>query len=268
MTKCENDNNKQRWSYSKLTSFENCKYEFFLNYIVNDDDVYLSENNYYAEVGSYVHEILAMILSGKLTPDDASQYYVDNFFDNVFYKTRQSAMDKTFESCAEYFANVDFGWLNNYEILGVEQEVKFKIDQYDFIGYIDLLLRDKRDGRIVIVDHKSSGYPFTLDGKLNYKSKDTFPKYKKQMYLYSHAVKELYGEFPKLLVWNHFKDGGQLAKIEFSENDYADAVKWAVDTIHISEAEEEYAPTMGYFYCTNLCNFRNSCDYVKDKTWK
>lgn len=261
MSEYKDDIDKMRWSYSRLTSFEHCKYEFYLNYIVNDDEEYLSEGNFYAEVGSFVHEILAMIFEGKLTPDEASQYYVDNFDDNVFYKTKQSTMDKTFETCANYFADVDFGWLNDYEILGVEMENKFQIEGYDFIGYIDLLVRDKRDGKIVVIDNKSSEYPFRLDGKVKAKSKQSFENYKKQMYLYSYAVMEKYGEFPKEITWNHFKDN-KIATIPFVKSEYDETVKWFVDTIHVIEKEQNFEPNKDFFYCHNLCNFRNSCEYV------
>lgn len=261
MYEYKEDIDKMRWSYSRLTSFEHCKYEFYLNYIVNDNNEYLSEGNFYAEVGSFVHEILAMIFNGELTPDEASQYFVDNFDNNVFYKTKESTMDKTFEACADYFANVDFGWLNDYEILGVEMEVKFKLEGYDFVGYIDLLLRDKRDGKIVVVDNKSSEYPFKQNGDVKAKSKHSFENYKKQMYLYSHWVKLEYDQFPKEITWNHFKDN-KMATIPFDENDYRKAIQWMVDCIHQIESEKDYEPNVDFFYCSNLCNFRNSCEYA------
>ena len=264
-----------RWSYSRLTSFEHCKYEFYLNYIVHDDDLYLAEGNFYAEVGSFVHEILEKIFKGELSPDDASQYYVDNFDSHVFYKAKKPIMDKAFETCADYFATVDFGWLNDYEILGVEMKTEFEIAGYKFVGYIDLLVRDKRDGRIVVIDHKSSKYPFKNDGSVKADAQQNFDKYKKQMHLYSYAVKELYGEFPKEIIWNHFKDGGRFAAIPFSVDDFNEAVKWFEDTIHQIEAEDSYEPDIekvknDYFYCTQLCSFRKSCEYCKKyhKDWR
>lgn len=264
MCKYKEEIDKMCWSYSRLTSFEHCKYEFYLNYIVSDNNEYLSEGNFYAETGSFVHEILAMIFEGKLTPDEASQYYVDNFDKNVFYKTRQSVMDKTYENCADYFAYVDFGWLNNYEILGVETEVKSRINGYDFIGYIDLLLKDKRDRKLVILDNKSSEYPFKQDGKVKSKLKQSFESYKKQMYLYSYTVKEKYGEFPKELKWNHFKDGGKISTIPFKKEDFDDTIKWFVETIQSIEQEGDFEPNVDYFYCRNLCNFRASCEYNRE----
>ena len=266
MHKYKDDIDKMQWSYSRLTSFENCKYEFYLNYIINNDEEYLPEGNYYAEVGSFVHEILAKIFNGELTPDEAMQYYVDNYDNDVFYKTRESTMDKTFETCADYFATVDFGWLNDYKILGVEKEVKFKIEDYDFIGYIDLLLRDKRNGKIVILDHKSGDYPFKRNGTIKANSKQSFENYKRQMYLYAYAVYDKYGEYPKEIAWNHFKDGGKIATISFDKNEFDNVIKWAIDTIHIIEKESGYEPNIDYFYCNNLCNFRNSCEYIQMKS--
>ena len=251
------------WSYSRLTSFEHCKYEFYLNYIVKDYENYLPEGNFYAEFGSYVHEILAKIFSGELKKEDAYQYYVDNFRGNIFYTTKESSMQKAYEACARYFEKADFDWLNDYEIVGVEKEVKFKIGKYDFVGYIDLLLKDKKDGKFVIVDNKSSEYPFTRTGKLKAKCEHSFTNYKRQMYLYAHAVKVEFGEFPKEMVWNHFKDNGQLARIPFVKSEYDKTRRWMTVTIHKIEKEEEYPATTDYFYCTNLCNFRASCEYAQ-----
>ena len=262
MCKYKNEIDKMCWSYSRLISFENCKYEFYLNYIVNDADEYLPEGNYYAEVGNFVHEILAKILEGKLAPNEALCYYIDNFENNVFYKTNQSIMDKTFETCANYFSIVDFSFLKDYEILGIEKKIKVKIAGYNFIGFIDLLLRDKKDNKIIIVDHKSSKYPFNKSGGIKKAAKSKFDSYKKQMYLYSVYVKEKYNEFPKELVWNHFKDN-KFATIPFSKTEYNEIIKWFTDTIHTIEQEQDFYPNeSNYFYCHNLCNFRNSCEYI------
>lgn len=252
--------NDTRWSYSKVASYDHCKYEFYLNYIINDDEQYLAENNYYAEVGSFVHKILEMIFSGKLKVEDALQYYLDNYDNNVFYKVKKSIMDKNYVVIADYFANLDIGWLKKYEILGVEKEINFELDNYNFIGFIDLLLRDKTDGRIVVIDHKSTEYPFKKDGGVKKKLEHNFDLYKKQMYLYSHAVYQLYGEFPKEMSWNHFKED-RFATIPFIKSEYEDTLKWFKKMIKSIGKENEFKASENYFYCYNLCNFRNSCEY-------
>lgn len=259
----QENENKTLWSYSRTTCFGHCKYEFYLDYIINDDSQYLSEGNYYAEVGSFVHEILAMVFKGELKVEDALQYYIDHYEDNVFYKVRQSTMDKTYMLIADYFASLDIEWLKDYEVIGVELETKFTLGKYNFIGFIDLLLRDKRDNKIVVLDHKSSEYPFKLNGELKKKSEHSFNLYKKQMYLYCHAVNQIYGEFPKEITWNHFKDDGKFATIPFVQSEYEDTMKWFDETIQTIEKEQDFEPSEDFFYCHNLCNFRNSCEYKK-----
>ena len=84
---------KRLYSYSRLTCFGHCKYEFYLDYIINDDNQYLSEGNFYAEVGSYVHEILAMIfkvfhrwVTGKAS---ITEEYKDNLY--THWETKNSS---------------------------------------------------------------------------------------------------------------------------------------------------------------------------------
>lgn len=256
---------KQCWSYSRVTCFCNCKYEFYLNYIVNDDEQYLAEGNYYAEVGSFVHMILAMIFDGKLKKEDSAQYFIDNYENNVFYTVRQSTMDKTKETIIDYFNNLDIAWLSKYEIVGVELEMRFNVNEYDFVGYIDLLLKDKIDGKFIVLDHKSVEYFFKANGDVKKKSEHDFDTYKKQMYLYCHSVYQKYGEYPKMICWNHFKDSGKISKIPFNKKEYDKAVKWYLDTIKSITKEEAFEPTKDFFYCSQLCNFRASCEYNKKR---
>lgn len=249
------------WSHSRVSSYVQCPYSFYLRYIINDDEQYLSEGNYYAEVGLYVHSILEKIYKGELEYDDALQYFIDNFEDNVFYETRQSIMDKTYMACLEYFSEVDLDITEEAEILGVELEIKTTVDGYDFTGYIDLLLRNKNSGDIFIIDHKSSSYPFKQDGiTVRKKEQDNFMKYKHQMYLYCKYVHDAYGGYPKWIVWNHFKDK-KFAKIPFDENEYHEALDWYISQIHNIENDNEFEANCEYFYCTQLCNFRASCEY-------
>lgn len=301
---------KMIWSYSRLSTFQRCKYEFYLNYIIHNDEIYFSESNFYAQLGGFIHEILAMIFDGKLKPSDAFEYYKNNYDNKITYKVKQSIMEQSYFDCAKYLLNESFNWLKDYEILGAEIKVRFRIQKYNFIGFIDLLLRDKRDGRLVIVDNKSSKYPFKADGTVKAKEKHSFENYKKQMYLYAYAVsnvlckytqpeinkllyeasfmhgnrrrkarKELHkinditkayaiqkNEFPKVLMWNHFKDGGRLTSILFDEREYQETINdWAMDIIHKAEQEKTYAPSRNAFYCSNLCNFRNTCEYANSK---
>lgn len=249
------------WSYSRLTAFAQCKYQFYLKYIVADDSQYLAEGNYYAEVGSFVHSILEMVFKNELSVEDAGQYFADHFDDNVFYKTRGNLMDRRYEACANYFADLDLDWLCDCDILGVEKEIDISIEGYRFTGYIDLLIRDKTNGDIILLDHKSARNPVSAKtGKLLKSSEKSYESYKHQMYLYSMYVKREYGKYPTYIAWNHFADGG-IVILPFDLAELNAAKDWLVSTIHAIEREEEFDCTQDYFYCHNLCDFRNSCEY-------
>ena len=58
-------------------------------------------------------------------------------------------------------------------------------------------------------------------------------------------------------------DDGVFATIPFIQIEYEEAIKWFKDTIKTIELEEEFEPSEDFFYCTNLCNFRHSCEYRK-----
>ena len=253
--------NDMIWSYSRVLEYTNCPYSFYLKYIINDEDLYLPEGNYYAEVGSFVHKILEMVFKGELDIDDALDYYLANYDDNVFYTVRQSIMDSTYIQCAEYFANEKLEWLNGYDVIGVEQEISIDVGDYKFTGYIDLILQDKETGEITIVDHKSSKYPFKKDGKTVLKnSKASFEKYKLQMYLYSKYIFDTFGRYPKYLAWNHFKSQ-KIAKIEFKQDEYEIALQWFIWQIVNINNDESFEANIDHFYCRNLCDFRSTCEY-------
>lgn len=256
--------NQDRYSYSKLTLHEHCPYAYYLGYKLTDEERdmsgYLAEGNYYAENGSLVHDIHAKYFCGEIPIDDLALYYIEKYDNEVFYKVKESIMKKTFECCADYFSNVDFDWMKGYEIVGVELKVELEIYGYKYIGFIDLLLRNKETGEFWIIDHKSSSYPFKKDGGVLAKSKKDFESYKKQMYLYCHAVKELYGEFPKKISWNHFKES-KIATIDFNIKEYENALNWFINTIHVIEKDKEFEPKIDFSYCSNLCDYRNCCEY-------
>ena len=253
--------NDMVWSYSKLSMYEQCKYAFYLKYIVNDDKQYLDEGNYYAESGSFVHEVLAKIYKKELSSDEAIDYFIDNYERSITYETYKNAMDSTFEKCSNYFTEKKFEWCSKYKKLGIEKKVTFDIQGYKFICYIDLLLHNKKTDEIILVDHKSSKYPFKKNGEVLKGSKDIFEKYKKQMYIYSNAIYSVLNRYPDKIIWNHFKDGGKLAVIPFDIDDYTKSIDWAIDTIHNIEKDEDWEEDRDIFFCDNLCGFRDSCEY-------
>jgi hypothetical protein len=246
-----------RWSFSRCHSFEGCRYEWYLTYLQKDE----SEQNFYAAFGHFCHEILEKVLNNELTEEDSLKYYIDNYDDNVLgYDVAENTRDKYFYLGMSYFETLDFKWLADYEILGVEKKCLFEIDGRKFVGYIDLLIRHKETGDIIVIDHKSGEYPIGKKGNVLKKKINDYESYKRQLYLYCQTVIEEYGVEPKGLQWNYFRDK-QWLKLPFIREEYEAARKWAIQLIDEVYKEDNFLPKLDYFYCNNLCGFRNSCDY-------
>jgi hypothetical protein len=253
----KNELNAMRWSFSRCHSFEGCKYEWYLYYLEGND----SEQNFYAAFGKFCHDILEKILKQEMLIKDSAQYYIDNFDKKIeSYGVQDSTRDKYFYLGLNYFETLNFDWLKDYEILGVEKKCLFDIDGKKFVGYIDLLIRHKETKKIIVVDHKSSEYPIGKKGNVLKKKINDYESYKKQLYLYSQPVIEEYGVEPSEIWWNYFKEQ-QWLKLPFIKDEYEASKKWATELISNIYSEENFLPNLDYFYCNNLCGFRNSCDY-------
>ena len=63
------------WSFSRLHAWEQCPYAFYLKYIEKRE----GESNYYASNGKCMHEVFEAILTDKITLDECTQYYADNY---------------------------------------------------------------------------------------------------------------------------------------------------------------------------------------------
>ena len=251
---------KIEFSFSALHEYEQCPLSFYERKI---SDTEVNEGNYYTEVGTYVHDITAKIIRGELNIDDAIDYFIDNYENNVVYKAKQSTVEAKYNLSIDFFAAFDIDLLKNYEVLGVEKEVLFELEGYKFIGFIDLLLKDKTSGEILLIDHKSLGHFLKNDGKPLKNQLPHFNAYKKQMYLYAKSVYEEYGVFPTRIIWNHFFER-TITKISFNEKDYKKSLKWAIDTIHKIYSDKEFKAMPTFMLCKILCGYRNSCAYAKE----
>lgn len=247
------------WSFSRLNSFYNCPHEWYERYVMCQK----GENGFFGEFGGCCHKILERYEKGEISLFEISQEYEKLFSEmvvhdappNKYVDIKQSYFDKGLD----YFDNIDLD-LENFEILGVEKEVKFKIADKDFIGYIDLLIREKSTGKIIILDHKSASIKFLKNGNISKPDKPHVREFIRQLCLYAKPVLEEYGHVDELW-WNLFKDKNWL-KIPFKKEDYNEAIKWAEDTIKLIENETEFPCNPDTYYCWNLCSQRNNaCPY-------
>lgn len=248
---------KIRWSFSTLHQYEQCPYAFYNKKI---DGSETDEGNFYSDSGKFLHDIQADIFTGKLEVENAIDYFMDHYDENVLYEVKQSTMDKKYSQAIDYFASFDIDRLQNYDILGVEKKVLFTVGEYKFIGFIDLLLQSKATGEILLIDHKSSDHFLKKDGSPLKNQLDKFESYSKQMYLYSKAIYDQYGDFPTRIIWNHFFEQS-LTNIPFMKEDYEKTLDWAINTIRRIYSDDKFDPVKSHMMCNVLCGYRNSCCY-------
>jgi hypothetical protein len=150
-----------------------------------------------------------------------------------------------------------FQGYDNYKILGVEEEFKIQIDDWIFVGVIDLVYEDE-NGRLIVRDYKS---------KASFKDDKEKAKYARQLYLYSLYVKEKYGRYPDELQFLMFRKQTTVP-IPFDLDKLEEAKKWAADTVRIIREAFDYPHTCDDFYGDNLCNHREYCDLKPKKRFK
>lgn len=253
-------------SFSRCHTFENCRYEWYMNYLLKDENgkrFYENEQNFYGAFGNFCHDILENILNGEMTEAEAFEYYQEHFDEKVgdyVVEISPATADKYYYFGYEYFQNVSFDWLKDYEILGVEKKCNFEIDGVKVTGFIDLLIRHKETGKIIVIDHKSAEYPLGKKGGVLKRKQGDYESYKRQLYMYSRQVYEEYGVYPDEIAWNYFRDSKWLS-LPFKMDEYLETQKWFNDLIDEIHKEENFAPHLDFFYCSNLCGFRKTCDY-------
>lgn len=247
------------WSFSRLHSYEQCPYKFYLSYIEEDKGI----DNFYAENGKILHSIHEKILKNELQIEKCIEYYLDEF-DCITENEKPNIMKNTKEACISYLENLDLSQLDDYEILGIELQVNTKIGKYNMIGYIDLLLKNKTTQEIIILDHKSAKYMMKKNGIDILKGKeDDLLAYKRQLYLYSKYVIENYGT-PTYLVWNHFKDN-KICKVDFIEEEYKATIDWFKKLLKNIYKDKEFKASKSFVMCNSLCGYRKSCVYKNEE---
>lgn len=244
------------WSYSKLTSFEDCPYKFFLKYFLETED----EPKFFASYGSFVHSLLEQYYNGKITKEKLPSAFIINFSKSVLGERPPEAMvQKYIRLGLEYFR--EFQPIN-WELCddGVEKKFWFNVGGFKFVGIIDLLC--KQNNELYIVDHKSRDLKPRSGRKTPTVKDKELDKMLRQLYLYSSAVEQTYKVLPVQLIFNCFKSK-TLIKEQFDKAKYDEAIQWAIDTVNEIRDTTEFEPHIDYFYCNNLCGVNHECCYYQ-----
>lgn len=245
------------WSFSRLESFYQCPLAWRRTYI----DCEPKCSNAFAEYGSCCHKILEEYEKGELDLFDLSTEYEKRFQDEIttdFPHNKYADLRQLYyEKGQKYFDEIDLP-LDEMEILGVEEKVNFTIDDKPFIGFIDLRYKDK-NGNVIFMDHKSANIKFNKNNSVSKSYQEKMQMYKRQQYLYTIPFIEA-GEKVDYLEWNFFNNQ-KIYRIPWNPYEYAEAIVWAKHTMDLIEQEELWLPNSSWYYCINLCDHRDFCEY-------
>lgn len=206
--------------------------------------------NAFSDYGTFAHQLLEKWAKGELELwqlpleweagyDQAMRHYFPPFMRGYDEKARLMG--------ATYFAQFD--GFPGYDVVSAERKFRVPIGDYEFDGIADLVLRDKNDGTLMVVDHK------TKSAASMKKEMDTF---RHQLYIYAEHVRQQYGEYPKTLCFNMLKSC-ELITEEFDPQRMDETIKWATETIDKICMDFTYESMPEDFHCRFLCDVRNQC---------
>ena len=147
------------WSWSKINTFLNSPYEYYLKYIkkIPEDRA----NSIYTTTGSIAHNILEKLYTKAIKYEDMIDEYNDGWttaFDIANLKFDRNDEEKNQSIAEGYYENLKHFFLNHTvlkEKVLIEQFAKIMIDGNLLQGYIDASFKDK-DDCYTIVDFKTS----------------------------------------------------------------------------------------------------------------
>lgn len=241
------------YSYSQLSSFDECPYGFYLARIERAEQ----QSNGFAEYGTLIHDLLDQWAKGEVSKENLPLEYTLRYPGEVVTQfprmlRAKGYAEKAYRQGLEYFENFD--GFEGYTIIAAEEKFKTEIGGRPFVGVVDMILRDNATNELIVVDHKS-------------KSKTAFRQAEKEMYrqqlLYSKYVYEQYECWPDRLMFNLFKEGGLKPEKRFLKEEYDEAIEWAITQMERMETYDlldwfESKPE-GDFFCREICSVRKHC---------
>ena len=246
---------KMTWSFSRVTTFFKCPYKFYLIYIEKVE----KRSKFHAEYGAFIHSILEKYFKREFTEQQCLDYYIENFEEEVISYIKDSTKEKLYMAGIDYFTSLEWKY-DDYEILEVEEKARFKIGKYEFIGFIDVLLRNKNTGEITILDHKTGEFPIGKKGGILKARAEEYENYKKQLYIYSIYVRDKYGVYPTYLEWNYTRTSDVL-RLPFEEDELENTKTWVIDSLEQILKEKKFEPIRNYMNCKMLCDVEDECEY-------
>lgn len=241
------------WSFSRLSAFEQCPYQWLQRYIYGID----GKSKFFAQYGSLMHSILQKYLTGELKKSELVPYFLLHFSSDI---TDKAPSYKIFTGYLnqgrQYLQDLAFP---DRKILGVEEEIHFEFAGHPFVAFLDVRSEDE-SGKRYITDHKSRALkPRSRRAKPTL-SDIELDKYLRQLYIYAHAHKVKYGYYPDYLEYNCFRTGVWICE-PFKEDRMAEVEMWAKQLIETITATDDWYANLDFWFCKYICDTSDDCEY-------
>jgi hypothetical protein len=246
---------KIRFSYSSLSGFHGCRHAWYLTYIERHE----RSNNFFAEYGLLVHEVLEKFFRDELEVFELSDYYSDNF-DRMVVSPPPPFINKEnyFKQGWEFFENFDFD-KDKYEVLVIEDKIDVDSKKYNLVIKPDLVLKSKETGESFLVDYKTS--IIEKKGKVSKKDKEKLNGYIRQMTMYATYLKTKDIIVDGVWLWFVRQEENKFYKFEVLPEDEKELDKWITETVKEISEEEEFKPSVDKFFCLQLCSVSAFCKF-------
>lgn len=177
------------WSFSRINSWHNCQYEYYLNYIKRQK----GKNNVYGVTGTFIHDYLEGIYNGSKEVENFKESFQKALAENdlLGYTFPNEKIKDSFVADITHF-------IDNFSKLGgkflLEQHFLFKIGDIWMQGYVDMI-HITEDKKINIIDFKTSS---KFSGK-------KLPEAGRQLLTYKKALESTTKHKVDKLYWNMLK---------------------------------------------------------------
>lgn len=240
------------WSYSRVTTFYKCPYMFFLRYIAGCKE----KDQFFSSYGSWVHKLIERFYKGEIKRESLTTNFLIGFQTNVKGKRpNANLVQRYIEEGTKYFDNFQ---PFPFETVGVEDKVDFDLNGIKVTGVIDYI--GVSNGEYLIVDHKSTEVKPRGNRKKPTNATMKLDEMLRQLYIYSTAVKNKFGKFPKSLCFNCFK-AGTFVEEPFNIETYNQTIKWFQDAVEEIKNTNEFIPNIEWFQCNYICGVCDECMY-------
>lgn len=242
------------WSFSRLETFDDCPYRWFLTYIKHCEET----DQFYTTYGLFMHKLIEQYYHNIITKEEMMNRFLVDFRKEVRgIRPAPSTVEKYIQCGCDYLQSFE---PFKYKMVDIEKEVFFNINGLPFRGFIDYI--GEENGEYIIIDHKSRALKPRSHQATPTLNDKTLDKMLRQLYLYAAAVEQEYGKLPKLLCFNCFRSRVFIEE-PFNESAYNEAIEWANKQVETISEETDFHPYIDYFSCKFICGMQRDCIYYR-----